>query len=146
MTHPALFHMRRQALNFVSDCEGRRRRVGVANSMGEVKRLTDIHLRSELRPFAECRQARSHLQQTAEQRLYALLDEQLVALTQSPNTTRLNAERDRLISTEWTFLRGDFADVYRKAERDSRRLLYRLQQQEAASPAPPDSAEGAPTI
>lgn len=59
--------------------------------------------------------------------MQSILKEQLQTLAALTSTDEFKLARGRLIRNDWAFLRGEFASIYRQAERESKLLLSQLE-------------------
>jgi predicted metal-dependent hydrolase len=137
MDAATLMMIQRAQRQLESDCSSAR-----ATSMREVQHAGNVHAAGYIRSLPEARRAIQRLHDDATRKMDKLLDEQLQKLAACNTRAEMLAERGRLLTKEWGFLRGTYATVYRRAERDSARILHARQvhdNEDDQSLAPSDS-------
>lgn len=120
------FLLSRYASQLDNDCSIAKQKINAAKSMWDVTRAAgQIHVRSELRGQPIARQSTFAVETAATKRLEEMLQAHIQALAECPNIELMKAKRADYVAGEWQSLRGAFAAVYRRAERDSLQLIHR---------------------
>lgn len=127
MNSGAIWYLQKLAQDVESTCHAQKGRLLIARTMREVKNLSIVHVKPELRHISGVRVARDSLRRAAENRMQTILKEHLQTLAALTSIDEFRIARGRLIRNDWYFLRGEFAGIYRQAERESRSLLTRLE-------------------
>lgn len=127
MNTGAIWYLQKLAQDVESTCRAQKGRLLTARTMREVKNLSTVHVKPELRHIPGVRTAREALRTAAEDRMQSILKEQLQTLAALTSTDEFKLARGRLIRNDWAFLRGEFASIYRQAERESKLLLSQLE-------------------
>lgn len=138
-----MFRLQQMASSFESKCRSQQGQLPHAETMRQVRDWGHASIASELRGMPGVREAETRLRWAAERRMEDLLDEQLNKLGECKTTEDFKKLHGRLQLDEWIFLRGDFARVFVKAERESYRIKHQLDQRIAAGaeiPEPPEEA------
>jgi len=116
--------IQQETQKFESRCHMGIQQVRNARTMWEVKRAADVHAPSILRGMHLHRQgAGRQLEQAAERKMGELLDTQL---KEAAALTDIDARRKflgKLRADEWNAMRGDYSQLYHRADREGQRLL-----------------------
>lgn len=129
------FYLTQQASRFESDCRWHQQQLERAETMRQVRDCAHVILRSELRGMPGVREAETRLRWAAERRMEDLLDEQLDKLRKCETMEDFKQLHGRLQMDEWPFMRGDFARVFVKAERESHMVRHGIETKIAGSAA-----------
>lgn len=132
-----LFWMQTQQRKVEAEASGNQARLRGARNMAEVVRLSEVHVPAELRALRSSIPGIRTLQAEVERRLRHLVDVGLKAI--SEKTTSVDAKAERVsFMRECEALRGVHAHIYRQADAESARAVFKLEQAEkAANPPPP---------
>lgn len=119
-----MWFLQQESQKFESRCQMALQQVRRAETMWEVKRAADVHAPSILRGMHLHRQgAGRQLANAAELKMTQLLDAQL---KEAGSLADMDARRrflGKLRMDDWNALRGDFAQLYRRADMEGQRLL-----------------------
>ncbi|KVP96425.1 hypothetical protein WJ97_11080 [Burkholderia ubonensis] len=120
----AQFFVKQQADKFERDCLSAIQQVKRAKTMWDVKRAAHVVAHPVLRGIRLNRAGAGRLlERGAEERMDALLTEQLKEAAGLTDMEARKAFLGGLRHREWDALRGDFASLYRKADMEGQRLL-----------------------
>lgn len=125
--NPTVFFVRQQLQNLDSQCGTALARIGIARSMRDVKLACNVHAHSVVKPLADAKTLLRRVDQAAEQKLLQFLEVQMTELRSCATIDEFKAARGRLIRDQWEYLRGTFATIYRRAERDSMSIQAALE-------------------
>lgn len=117
-----------EAERLAADCLSQQKQLEEAKTMRAVRDLADVHLKPEMRGVPEARNAVNSLHMRAAGRMGELLDEQLLALARIESVGDFLDERARLMDREWRYLRGDYAQVLQRADRESAKIRHTIEQ------------------
>lgn len=104
-------------------------KVRMANSMRAVKHASTISTRPEIRYLPQAIIETRRLTISAEQKMKLLLKQQITALSAHDNHQDLKQAIAKHFSTDWCYLRGDFANCFYEVQRESSRLIFQLTKQ-----------------
>lgn len=120
----AQFFVKQQADKYERDCLSAIQQVKRAKTMWEVKRATHVVAHPVLRGMRMTHAGAGRLlERAAEERMEALLNEQLKEAAGLPDLEARRAYLGERRHRDWDALRGDFASLYRKADLEGQRLL-----------------------
>lgn len=134
MTNATHFYLDRLLNQLSGECTSAQARIRTARTMREVKHASNVHASSLIRALPQTRQQLHRLHDQAEARMVELLDKQLKDLGGLQSSEQLRAAYGQLVRSDWCFLRGDFARVYGRADREYQRLLHTTMQREKPGP------------
>lgn len=103
-------------------------KIRVARSMREVKHESTIQTRPEIRHIPQTIIESRRLTVAAEQRMNFLLEEQLLQLSKHTKPAELKLAIAKYVNADWCHLRGNFANCFYRAQRESSRLIFKLDQ------------------
>lgn len=110
-----------------SRCQSAMQVVRRAQTMWEVKRAADVPAPSVLRGMHLHRQgAGRQLANAAEQKMSELLDAQLKEAKAMPDLDARKAYLGKLRADQWNAMRGDYSQLYRRADIEAQRLVAKL--------------------
>lgn len=123
----AMWFIQEESRKHESRCMSAIQTVRLARTMWDVKRAADVHAPSVLRGMHLHKQgAGRQLQHAAEQKMSELLDAQLKEAKALPDLDARKAFLGKLRATEWNAMRGDYSQLYRRADMDAQRLVAKL--------------------
>lgn len=110
-----------------SRCTSAIQQVRRADTMWAVKRAADIHAPSVLRGMHLHNQgAGRQLKHAAEQKMGELLDAQLKEAKALPDLEVRKKFLGKLRADQWNAMRGDYSQLYRRADMEAQRLVAKL--------------------
>lgn len=110
-----------------SRCSSALQLVRRAETMWAVKRAADVHAPSVLRGMHLHNQgAGRQLKHAAEQKMSELLDAQLKKAKALPDLDARKAFLGKLRAEDWNAMRGDYSQLYRRADLEAQRLVAKL--------------------
>jgi hypothetical protein len=121
------FWLHNETQKFESECRSNEQRMRSATTMRQVRDLGMAHVRSEISFMPGVRSAKTHLRHAAGNRMQALMEEDLATLGKIDNPAEFTKKSGQLHQMEWTFLRGDYANVLVAGEREIHRLKQTLE-------------------
>lgn len=130
MTDATHFYLDRLLNQLSGECTSAQARIRTARTMREVKHASNVHGSPMIRSLPQARQQVHGVHDQAEARMVELLDKQLKDLGGLQSSEQLRAAYSQLVRNDWYFLRGDFARVYVRADREYQRLLHTALQRE----------------
>jgi hypothetical protein len=133
MTDATHFYLDRLLNQLSGECTSAQARIRTARTMREVKHASNVHASPMIRALPQARQQLHRVHDQAETRMVELLDKQLKDLGGLQSNEPLRAAYGQLLRNDWCFLRGDFARVYVRADREYQRLLHTTLQREKQS-------------
>lgn len=130
MTDATHFYLDRLLNQLSGECTSAEARIRTARTMREVKHASYVHASPMIRSLPQARQQVHRVHDQAEGRMVELLEKQLKDLGSLQSSEQLRAAYGPLARNDWCFLRGDFARVYARADREYQRLLHTALQRE----------------
>lgn len=130
MTDSTHFYVDRLLNQLSGECTSAQARIRTARTMRDVKHASNVHASPLIRSLSQARQQVQRVHDQAETRMVELLDKQLKDLGGLQSSEQLRAAYGQLVRNDWCFLRGDFARVYVRADREYQRLLHTTLQRE----------------
>lgn len=128
MTDATHFYLDRLLIQLSGECTSAQARIRTARTMREVKHASNVHASPLIRSLPQARQQLHSLHDKAETRMVDLLDKHLQDLGGLLSSEQLRTKYGQLVRNDWCFLRGDFARVYVRADREYQRLLHKTLQ------------------
>lgn len=127
------FHwIEQQAKKFESTCYFAYSKIRTAQTMKDVKCYANVSVPAEVSAIRNQVPGYRHLQLNALNKMTELLEKQLYLIKKTPSEEEAKQLLAKLMSTDWQYLRGDYAMVYRRAEAEARRIIHqKLQLQES---------------
>lgn len=122
------FLIRQQIKQLESDCFSRRSQIDRAQSIPQVVRASEVHIKSEIRFDPGARRAAADIKDFAEKKLLAMVGDQLRVLSALDTEDQLKAEYGKLMTQEWRILSGNFPRVFRKVQDSLGPLMHKLAQ------------------
>ena len=123
----ATWFIQQESSKHESRCQSAMQVVRRAQTMWEVKRAADVPAPSVLRGMHLHRQgAGRQLANVAEQKMSELLDAQLKEAKAMPDLDARKAFLGKLRADQWNAMRGDYSQLYRRADIEAQRLVAKL--------------------
>ena len=123
----ATWFIQEESRKHESRCMSALQVVRCAQTMWDVKRAANVPAPSILRGMHLHRQgAVLQLSNAAEQKMSELLDAQLKEAKAMPDLDARKAFLGKLRAGDWNAMRGDYSQLYRRADIEAQRLLAKL--------------------
>jgi hypothetical protein len=123
----AMWFIQEESRKHESRCMSALQLVRSSRTMWEVKRAADVHAPSVLRGMHLHNQgAGRQLKNAAEQKMSDMLDAQLTEAKALPDLDARKKFLGKLRADEWNAMRGDYSQLYRRADMDAQRLVAKL--------------------
>lgn len=117
------FWIGQQTRKFEVMCSSAASRVALCKTMQEVVRAADVHAPAEVRQLVHSLRGYRNLKAQTERRLEQLLEAQLAKISLIETLDERKTAVGQLRARDWQALRGEFASIYRKADRAGQQLL-----------------------
>ncbi len=118
------FWIEEQTRKFENSCLYSIQKIQRSLSMREVKSSSHVSIPPELHSIKNSIHSYRQLNRAAEDKMNELLFEQLLEIKKCLTQEEAKEKYIHFRATDWLFLRGDFAQIFRKAEMESLKIIH----------------------